>query len=127
MLPNVRIHLGSVHQGSNPETQNFLTTSTQHQVPPKVVHYTRTSSCNQGAVIYPQERTRTHTARTPMRVLRGIDMKETSEPTSMDDQDVKLKLVSSRKLRIGTRSKVKQFIDETNEKLKSLVELEEER
>jgi len=62
-----------------------------------------------------------------MRVLRGIDMKETSEPTSMDDQDVKLKLVSSRKLRIGTRSKVKQFIDETNEKLKSLVELEEER
>jgi len=50
-----------------------------------------------------------------------------SEPTSVDNQDVKLILVSSRRLRIGTRSKVKQFIDETNEKLKSLVEFEEAR
>ena len=62
-----------------------------------------------------------------MRVLGGIKMSKNNESTSVDDQEVKLRLISSRKLRIGTRSKVKQFMDETNEKLKYLVEVEEAR
>ena len=112
---------------SNPKTKVFLTTSTQLQFLPKIAHDTPHLSLKQGVFINSHEQNRAHTARKQTRVPGGIKMEQGKEPTTVDDQAVKLKVMCTKKLRIGTRSKVRQFVDKVNEKLKSLVELEEEK